>query len=101
MSPSSIFFRKAARSELYSEPVDGGGGASEFSYVSILMSRAASSRLRQSSSNSKSVFLLVGVASISKIFFCRFLFSAAAFASSLRRSVISDGFMQVCGSRDP
>ena len=73
---------------MYSEPVE--EEASEFSYVSILLSRAASSSLRRSFSNSKSVFFLVSVASISEIFFCRFLFSATTFTSSLRRSAISD-----------
>ena len=83
---------------LYSESVE--EGALWFSYLaSLLLSPAFSSLSRSISATSISP-LLANAASSRATLACHSLFSATAFASSLRRSAVSDSLTGIRGSCD-
>ena len=71
-----------------------------FSYLASLLSRSAISSLSRSISASSISSLLANAASNRATLICQSLFSATTFASSLRRSAVSDSLTGIRGSCD-
>ena len=83
---------------MYSEFVE--EGALGFSYMASLLLSSAFSSLSRSISATKVSPLLENAASSLAILICQSLFSATTFASSSRRSAVSDLLTAIRGSGD-